>query len=159
YRDLPCHCGRFVSNHTQAASCRIIDSGNFHDRRWSCSIDVHQKVASVEGAQCRTMTDAKYRRGFKSLANQSINARFSGLIQRRGGLIEKEPIGFLHESTSKCDALLFSRRELERPVPTLVKALGKMGETHCFQGLAQCHIVNMVACHRITYHFAECANR
>src|SRR5262249_49331812 len=105
------------------------------------------------------MTDAKYRCGFKSLANQSVNARFSGLIQRGGSLIEKEPIGFLHESTSKRNALLFSRGELEGPVAALVQAPSEMREPHCFQRLAQYQVVNMIACHRITHHFAKCANR
>ena len=113
----------------------------------------------MEGAQCRTMSDAKYRRGFKSLANQSVKAGFSGLIQRRCGLIEKEPIGLLHESASKRNALLFSRGELERPVSALVEAPGEMGESHRFQRLGQYHTINMVACHRITYHFAKGANR
>ena len=113
----------------------------------------------MEGAQCRTMTDAKYRRTLEPLAHQSVKAGFSGLIQRRGGLIEKEPIGFLHERTSKRDALLFPRGELERPVSALVEAPAEVGEPHYLQRLAQCHIINIVACHRIIYHFAKCANR
>jgi len=58
------------------------------------------------------------------LAYQSIEARLRSLIDRRGRLVEEEPIGFLDHRAGEGDALLFTRRKLERPVAGLAEPSG-----------------------------------
>ncbi len=99
-------------------------------------IGPHQKLARVEGTQCRAMAHAEYRRSREPLAHQSIKTRLRSLVNRRGCLVEEEPIGLLHQRASKGDALLFAGGKLERPMASLVEPLGEVREPDGRQRLA-----------------------
>jgi hypothetical protein len=55
---------------------------------------------------------------------QSIKPCLCSLVNRRGRLVEKEPIGFLNQRSREGDALLLAWRELERPMADLVESPG-----------------------------------
>ena len=77
----------------------------------------------MEGTQCRAMAHTEYRRSREPFAHQSIKPCFGGLVNRRGRLVEKEPIGFLDQRSSEGDALLLAGGELERPNDPLFRWL------------------------------------
>ena len=68
----------------------------------------------MKGTQCRAMAHTEYRRSREPFAHQSIKPCFGGLVNRRGRLVEKEPIGLLDQRSSEGDALLLAGGELER---------------------------------------------
>ena len=88
------------------------------------AIGPHQKLARMEGTQRRAMADAEYRRPREPLAHQSIEPCLRRLVNRRGRLVEKEPIGLLDQRSSEGDALLLARGELERPMANFVESHG-----------------------------------
>ncbi len=98
------------------AASRFRYSGYLYDRGRSRPIGPHQKLASVEGAEGRSMTDAEHSRVGKPLAQQSIQTRLRSLVHCRGRLIKEEPLGLLHQRAGKSDALLFAGGKLERPM-------------------------------------------
>ena len=88
-------------------------------------------MASVEGAQGRSMTDAEHSRVGKPLAHQSIQTRLRSLVHCRGRLIKEEPLGLLHQRAGKGDALLFAGGKLERPMASLAEPFGEPREPDC----------------------------
>ncbi len=106
------------------AASRFRYSGHFYDGGRSRPIGPHQKLASMEGAQCRAMADTEYRRVRKPLAQQSIQTRLRSLVHCRGRLIKEEPIGLLDQRSGKGDALLFAGGKLERPMASLAEPFG-----------------------------------
>src|SRR5258705_49552 len=105
-------------------SSQLRHSRHFHDGSGPVPIGPHQQLARMEGTQGRARADTKSRRSREPFAYQSIKPCFGGLVNRRGRLVEKEPIGFLDQRSSEGDALLLARRELKRPMANLVKSNG-----------------------------------
>src|SRR5262245_50661743 len=119
---LSSHCSCFVAhNNADAPSSRFRHSCHFHDRGGPVPISPHQKLARVEGTQCRAMAHAEYGRLREPLAHQSIEPRLRSLVNRRGRLIKEEQIGLLHERAREGDALLLAGGKLERPMTSLTE--------------------------------------
>src|SRR5690242_19025336 len=104
----------------------------------------------MERTQRRAMSHTEYRRSRKPFAYQSIKACLGRLINRRGRLVEKEPIGLLDQRPSESDPLLLARRELERPMANLVESFGQVTESHGLQSFTQRQVIDTAPEHRIT---------
>jgi hypothetical protein len=72
-------------------------------------------------AKRRSVTHAEQSRPWEPITHQTVEARFRCLVHGRGGFVEEQPIGLLHESAGKGNALLLTRRELKCPVTGLVE--------------------------------------
>src|SRR5262249_60952515 len=118
-----------------------------------------QERAGVEAAQGPAMAAAEARRLRQALARQSIEARLGRLVERRGRLVEKEPLGLLDQGAREGDALLLARGELKRPVRVLVQAPAELAEADRLERLAQGFVRDAAARHRIAHDVAEPADR
>ena len=83
--------------------------------------ELHHQPARMEGVEGGAMADAEQRRLGETLAQQSIETRLRGLVDRRGRFVEEESLGLLHERPREGDALLLAGREPQRPVSGLVE--------------------------------------
>src|SRR5215470_898175 len=105
------------------------------------------------------MADAEQRRLWELLAHQPIKVRLRLLVQRRGRLIEKEPVGLLDQGPREGDSLLLAGGKLERPVDGLVEPAGELRESHGFECLAQRFVVHTARRHRIAHHVSKRTDR
>src|SRR5262249_34026078 len=105
------------------------------------------------------MADAEDRRLRQPLAQQSIETRFGRLVERRGRLVEKEPLGLLDQGAREGNTLLLARGELKRPVRALVQASAELAEADHLERLAQGFVADAAARHRIAHDVAEPADR
>ena len=48
---------------------------------------------------------------WQAFVKQGVETRLAGIVERGGGLIHEQPLGFLKQRARKRDALLFSSRE------------------------------------------------
>src|SRR6185295_11109818 len=95
--------------------------GQFYDGSGAVCPGLHHEPARMEGTERRSMADAEYRRLREPLAHQLIQARLRPLVDRRGRLVEKEPVGLLDQGPREGQSLLLAGGELECPVGGLVE--------------------------------------
>jgi hypothetical protein len=78
----------------------------------------------MKRAKCRPVAHAEQRRLREPLTQQTVQARFRCLVESRGRFVEEQPIGLLDQSAGKSNSLLLTRRELKRPVASLIEPIG-----------------------------------
>src|SRR5262249_31580701 len=105
------------------------------------------------------MADAEHRRFGKPLADQGVKTRLRRLVHRRRRLVEKEPVGLLHQSPRESDALLLPGRELKLPVRLLVEPPRELRQPHRLERRAQLAVGYTIGRHRIADHVTELADR
>src|SRR2546425_1278554 len=117
------------------------------------------EVPRVEGAQRGPMADAHDRGSREAGPEQSVQLRFGGLVERRGGFVEEEPLRPLHEGAGEGDALRLARREHLGPVPGLVEARDEVRKPARRERLPQRPVVHARRRHRVGHDLPERADR
>src|SRR6267142_2199335 len=139
--------------------CAGRGSGQFHDGGGAVCPGLYHEPACMERTQGRPMADAEHRRLREPLAHQPIESRLRRLVQRRGRLVQKEPVGLLDQGSREGHALLLAGGELERPVGDLVETPGELLEVHRLERLAQRLVVHTARGHWIAHHVPEHPDR
>src|SRR2546428_12318033 len=102
--------------------------GYVHDAGGPLSFRSHDELASVEGAKRSPVAHAEQGDLREPLAQEPVEARLGRLVQRRGRLVEEEPVRLLDKGAREGDPLLLARREPQRPVVGSIEPSGQLRE-------------------------------
>src|SRR5947208_10205353 len=105
------------------------------------------------------MPDADQRGVRQTLAKQAVQSLFARFIERRGRLVEKQPVRTLEKRARKRKTLLLARRKQQRPIGGLVQTPEEIGQSARVEYLAQLAVVERRARRRIAKRVAQRTDR